>query len=162
MIKSGMRMYAYPFAGYWKDVGTLRSLWEANMDILSGALDLNEGGTKVYSRNQAYPPSFMAEGSVVKNSVVTAGCEIYGEVENSVLGEGVIVAAGAKVKDSVIMRNTVIGKNSVVGYSIIDESVTVGDRCKIGGPTVDADPTLIGRGKTIKNGTTVAAGGRIE
>ncbi len=162
MIKSGMRMYAYPFAGYWKDVGTLRSLWEANMDILSGALDLNEGGTKVYSRNQAYPPSFMAEGSVVKNSVVTAGCEIYGEVENSVLGEGVIVAAGAKVKDSVIMRNTVIGKNSVVGYSIIDESVTVGDRCKIGGPTVDADPTLIGRGKTIKNGTAVAAGGRIE
>lgn len=162
MIKNGMRMYAYPFSGYWKDVGTLRSLWEANMDLLSGALDLSDG-FKIYSRNQAYPPLFMAESAKVSNSVMTAGCEIYGEVENSVLGEGVIIAPGAKVKDSVIMRNTVIGKNSVVGYSIIDEGVIIGERCKIGGATHKSDdPTLIGRGKVIKNATTVEAGGRIE
>lgn len=162
MIKGGMKMYAYPFKGYWKDVGTLRSLWEANMDILSGALDLSDG-FKIYSRNQAYPPSFMGEGADVENSVITTGCEVYGKVVNSVLGEGVIVQAGATVKDSVIMRNTVIGKNSSVSYSIIDEGVLVGERCKIGGATDDkSDPTLIGRGKVIKNGTTVEAGGRVE
>ncbi len=162
MIKSGMKMYAFPFHGYWKDVGTLRSLWEANMDILSGELDLTDG-SKIYSRNQPYPPSFMADGAKVTNSVMTAGCEVYGEVVNSVLGEGVIVQAGAKVVDSVIMRDTVIGKRSTVSYSIIDEGVIVGERCKIGGDTVnDSDPTLIGRGKVIKNGTTIEAGGRIE
>ncbi len=157
MIKSGRRMFAYPFSGYWKDVGTLRSLWEANMDILSGALDLSDG-FKIYSRNQAYPPSFMGDGSCVENTVLTAGCEVYGEVKNSVLGEGVIIMPGAKVVDSVIMRDTVIGKDSVVSYSIIDEGAIIGDRCKIGGSTEqDKDPTLIGRGKNIKTGTVVGA-----
>ncbi|MCH5162343.1 MAG: glucose-1-phosphate adenylyltransferase [Clostridiales bacterium] len=162
MIKSGRRMYAYRFNGYWKDVGTLRSLWEANMDILSGQFDLNDGN-KIYSRNQAYPPSFMADDAKVKNSVMTAGCEVYGEVVNSVLGEGVIVAPGARVIDSVIMRDSVIGKGSVVSYSIIDEGVHIGERCKIGGAVDDTvDPTLIGRDKTIDNGTTIGAGKVVE
>lgn len=162
MIKGGMRMYAYPFEGYWKDVGTLRSLWEANMDILSGALDLSDG-FKIYSRNQAYPPSFMGEGAKLNNSVVTAGCEIYGEVVNSVLGEGVIVEPGAKIKDSVIMRDTTVGAGTTVCYSIIDERVRLGKNCTIGGAVDEnSDPTLIGRGMTIKDGTTIEAGGRVE
>ncbi len=162
MIKSGRRMFAYQFDGYWKDVGTLRSLWEANMDILSGELDLSDG-FKIYSRNQAYPPSFMGDSAKVENTVMTAGCEVYGEVKNSVLGEGVIIAPGAKVIDSVIMRDSVIGKGSTVSYSIIDEGVTVGEKCKIGGKTDPAhDPTLIGRELRIKNGTTVEAGKVVE
>lgn len=162
MIKSGRRMFAYPFSGYWKDVGTLRSLWEANMDILSGELDLSDG-FKVYSRNRAYPPSFMGECAKVENTVMTAGCEVYGEVKNSVLGEGVIIAPGAKVVDSVILRDTVIGKNSVVSYSIIDEDVVVGEKCKIGGATTaDKDPTLIGRRKKIKSATVIGAGEVVE
>ena len=162
MIKAGRRMYAYKFSGYWKDVGTLRSLWEANMDILSGVLNLSDG-FKVFSRNQAYPPSFMGKGAHVENTVMTAGCEVYGEVKNSVLGEGVIIEAGAKVVDSVIMRDTVIGKNSVVSYSIIDESVSVGEGCKIGGATDQSkDPTLIGRNKTLIGGTVIGEGEVIE
>ncbi len=162
MIKSGRRMYAYAFNGYWKDVGTLRSLWEANMDILSGQLDLTDGN-KIYSRNQAYPPSFVSEDAKMQNSVMTTGCEVYGEVINSVLGEGVVVAAGARVVDSVIMRDSVIGKDSVISYSIIDEGVHVGERCRIGGK-VDAsvDPTLIGRGKVIESDTAIEAGKVVE
>ncbi len=162
MIKSGRRMFAYGFNGYWKDVGTLRSLWEANMDILSGQLDLNDGN-KIYSRNQAYPPSFISEDAKVRNSVMTTGCEVYGEVVNSVLGEGVVVAAGARVVDSVIMRDSVIGKDSVISYSIIDEGVHVGERCKIGGSADAAvDPTLIGRGKIIDGDTVIGAGKVVE
>ncbi len=162
MINSGRRMYAYSFNGYWKDVGTLRSLWEANMDILSGVFNLNDGN-KIYSRNQAYPPTFMGEDAKAVNSAMTAGCEVYGEVRNSVLGEGVIIERGAKVVDSVIMRDAVIGKNSSVSYSIIDEGVHIGSGCKIGGEVnAAADPTLIGRGKNIEANTVVEAGKVVE
>lgn len=162
MIASGKRMYAYPFSGYWKDVGTLRSLWEANMDILSGELNLSDG-FKIYSRNQAYPPSFLGDGAVISNSVLTAGCEVYGTVVNSILGEGVIVKPGAKVTDSVIMRNTIIGGNAIVGYSIIDENVVIGERCRIGGEIDEnKDPALVGRGRTIKASGKVQVGEVVE
>ncbi len=162
MIKGGRAMYAYKFTGYWKDVGTLRSLWEANMDILSGVLNLSDG-FKIFSRNKAYPPSFMGSDARVENTVMTAGCEVYGDVKNCVLSEGVIIEEGAKVTDSVIMRDTVIGKNSVVSYSVIDEGVQIGAGCKIGGATdAQKDPTLIGRDKHIPDKSVIGAGEVIE
>lgn len=162
MIKSGKRMFAYPFSGYWKDVGTLGSLWEANMDILSGTLDLNEG-SKIYSRNRAYPPTYLGSDAVTLNSVMTAGCEVYGTVINSVLGEGVIIEKGAIVSDSVIMRETKIGEGSVVRYAIVDECVNVGAKSKIGSDDAGAEKlALIGRNKTIAPNTTVKAGEIVE
>ncbi len=163
MLKAGKKMYAYQFSGYWKDVGTITSLWEANMDLLGDnpLVDLADNSFKIYSRNKPLPPSFIGCGGSMKNSIMTTGCEIYGKVENSVIGEGVIIGEGSEVKNSVIMKNTVIGKNVIVNYGVIDENVTIGDGCKIGDENSNKQKiALIGRG-TVLDGATNVLGGEI-
>lgn len=165
MLNNGMRMFAYSFAGYWKDVGTITSLWEANMDLLgeNPPMNLNEKEMRVYSRNEPLPPSFVGETGSVKNSIYTAGCEIYGTVINSVISEDVTIGVGSVVRNSVIMRGTVIGDNVTVDYGMIDENVTVCDGAKIGDDESSKDRiALIGRGCVIGSDAYIPSGEIVE
>jgi len=124
MLRDGLRLFAYRFDGYWKDVGTEESLWQANMDLLDD-LHLGFENWHILSKSEGRPPHFVAPTGSIKNTLITEGCEIYGTVENSILSVGVIVEEGAVVKDSVIMENARICKNAVVNYSILDEDTVV-------------------------------------
>ena len=165
MLNAGEKMYSYQFEGYWKDVGTIASLWEANMDLLgeNPEFDVGDKSWKIHSRNPLAPPEHIGASGVVKNAMVALGCEIDGVVENSILGSNVIVEKGATVKDAVVLANSVIKANASVSYSIIDENVTVGKGAKIG---VEKDPSaeivVLGRGLTVADGVTVAEGQKHE
>lgn len=165
MLNAGEKMYSYRFEGYWKDVGTIASLWEANRDLLGDdpKFDVGDKTWKIHSRNPLAPPEHIGESGVVKNSMIALGCEIDGVVENSILGSNVIVEKGAQVKDSVVLANSVIKANATVSYSIIDENVTVGEAAKIG---VDKDPlaeiVVLGRDLTVGDGITVSEGQKHE
>ena len=164
MLAGGERMYAYPFSGYWKDVGTISSLWEANMDLLGEkpVFNLKEPSWRIYSRNSAEAPHYAGDKSVIVNSLITEGCEIYGRVENSVLSNGVTVEEGAVVKDSVIMEGTVIKSGAVVNYTVMDGNTVVGNNCVIGGDKENGEITLVGGGLVIPAGTAVAPGKMIN
>ena len=164
MLAGGERMYAYPFSGYWKDVGTISSLWEANMDLLGEkpVFNLKEPSWRIYSRNSTEPPHYAGDKSVIVNSLITEGCEIYGRVENSVLSNGVTVEEGAVVKDSVIMEGTVIKSGAVVNYTVMDGNTVVGNNCVIGGDKENGEITLVGGGLVIPAGTAVAPGKMIN
>ena len=161
-LRDGRKMFAYPFEGYWKDVGTLGSLWDANMDLLDpkDPLDMRNPHFKVYARNYASPSSMLAPGSKVTNSFVAEGCEIYGTVENSVLYTGCVVEAGAVVTGAVVMPNTVIRSGSSVNYAIVGEQcviesgVTIGDRPEhcVGG---EWGISVVGHKRTITTGTVI-------
>ena len=165
MIAAGFGMYAYLFEGYWKDVGTVTSLWEANMDLLgeNPLINLNETSFKIYSRNLALPPTYIGTGGKVLNSIMTAGCEINGTVVNSVLGEGVTVEKGAEIYDSVVMRGTRVHKGAVIRYGMIDENCDIGEGCRIGDETSDKNKiALIGRGNRLSAGAVVRPGEIVE
>ncbi|MBQ9730071.1 MAG: glucose-1-phosphate adenylyltransferase, partial [Clostridia bacterium] len=150
---------------YWKDVGTIASLWEANMDLLGETpnFDVNDKAWKIHSRNPLAPPECIGETGIVKNSMVALGCEIDGTVENSVLGSNVIVEKGATVKDAVVLANSVIKSGAVVSYSIIDENVTVGKNAQLGGEKQEnAEIVVLGRGLTVADGVKVLEGQKHE
>lgn len=165
MLKAGERMFAYRFDGYWKDVGTVSSLWEANMDLLGSnpVLDLNDGAWRIYSRSNAYPPHYVGETAVIKNSQITEGCEIYGTVINSVIGGGVTVARGATVKDSVIFDNVTVAEGGAVYYSIVDSGTNVGKNAVVGKDKNEGGKlTLVGSGLDILPGVSVPDGGNVS
>ncbi|MBU6145519.1 MAG: glucose-1-phosphate adenylyltransferase [Paenibacillaceae bacterium] len=152
MLFEGTRVFAYPFEGYWKDVGTIDSLWEANMDLLADepTLDLFDDRWRIYSQNTYQPPQYIAPQARVTRSMVNEGCTVYGEVDHSVLFYGSHVAPGALVRDSVIMPNAVIGAGAVVIRAIVGEGATVTDGCSIGHPT--GDITLIASDQWVRKG----------
>lgn len=157
MLANGEKMFAYAFEGYWKDVGTIASLWEANMDLLGEkpVLDLGDGA-RIFSRHENEAPQYIGESAIVENSSVTEGCEIYGTVINSVLGYGVKVAAGATVRDSVLMHHVSVGEGSTVEYSILDSDVSVGVGANVGRPMKDAEGiTVIGAGVEVADGADI-------
>ena len=161
MLNAGERMFAYPFEGYWKDVGTISSLWEANMDLLGEkpVLSLNDDAWRIYSRPNTSAPQHIAKGAKVQNSVITEGSKIYGTVRNSVLGSGVYVGEGAVVEDSVIMSGTVVKAGARVSYSIIDSDVTVGEGAVVGKSRSDAkDIAVIGAGVEVADRSIVQDG----
>ena len=165
MLEAKERMVAYPFQGYWKDVGTISSLWEANMDLLGEApvLMLSDETWRIYSRHGASGPQFIGSDATVVNSSVTAGCEILGEVRNSVLGPGVRVGKGAVVADSVIMADVTIEDGATVRYAILDENVTVGKNVTVGESRDTAsDVAVIGADVTVPSGSVVPAGAMIS
>lgn len=165
MLKAGERMYAYRFEGYWKDVGTVSSLWEANMDLIGSnpALELNDGSWRIYSRSNAYPPHYVGDSAVIRNSQITEGCEIYGTVINSVIGGGVKVARGATVKDSVIFDNVTVSEGASVYYSMVDANTYVGKSATVGkDKDEDGKLTLVGGGLDIKPGISVPDGGLVN
>ena len=165
MLNAGEKMFAYRFEGYWKDVGTISSLWEANMDLLGDkpAFDVADSSWKIHSRNPLAPPEYCGENAVVKNSMIALGCEICGTVENSVLSSNVVIEEGAVIKDSVIMSGTVVKRNAVVRYSILDEDVRVGENAVIGEDKETAKGiAVLGRNVCVGSKSKVAAGAMID
>ncbi len=134
MLSAGERMFAYQFEGYWKDVGTIDSLWEANMDLLDPnvPLDLSEDSHKIYSRNPVMPPHYIADAAKIQNSLVADGCNIYGALEFSILFAGVTVGKNAVVTDSIIMPGAVIEDGAVVQYAIVAENAVIGKNAVVG------------------------------
>lgn len=134
MLEKGKQMYAWLFDGYWKDVGTVKSYWEANMDLLdrNNKLGLHDRSWRIYTRNMNLPPQYIANGATVRNSLVNEGCIIEGEVINSILSPGVIVEKGAKVTDSVILSNSIVKEGASVHKSVVLENIIIACDEKIG------------------------------
>lgn len=134
MLEEGKQMYAWTFDGYWKDVGTIKSYWEANMDLLGedNTLELYDRSWRIYTKNMNLPPQFIATNSTVKNSLVNEGCVIEGEVRNSILSSGVLVEEGAKVTNSVVLSNCLIKKGALVNKAVVLEDVIIESGEEIG------------------------------
>ena len=166
MLKAGEKMVAYRFEGYWKDVGTLDSLWDANMDMLSpgSGLNLLDKSWPIYSRTPSCPPAFFAETADGGNSAVAKGCDIRGEVKNTVLSYNAAVEEGAVVTYSVLMPGAVVKKGARVEYAILGENSVVGAGAHVGaGPETAADPdqwgvAVLGPCAEVADGETVPAG----
>lgn len=139
MLNNGEKMVSYKFEGYWKDVGTIQSLWEANMDLIDNPpkFDINDRQWPMYSRNMALAPHYVGVGAKILNSTVTEGCSIYGEINHSVIFGGVSVGEGTVINDSVIMPGAKIGNNVRIEKSIIGAEAVIGDGVTIGVNEVD-------------------------
>lgn len=161
MVRDELNLYAYPFKGYWKDVGTISSLWEANMDLLGDKpkLDINDPSWEIYSRNLPLPPQMIYDGAEVKNSLITLGCNIQGTVINSLISANVTIKAGAVVKDSVIFENAIIEPGAIIEKAIVAEDTFIGENAKIGD---SSKITVIGPSVKIYDGMSVEAGAMVE
>ena len=166
MHGAGERMFAYQFDGYWKDVGTIDSLWEANLDLLNPKvdLDLSDDKWKIYSQSPVAPPHFISDKAAVENSMISEGCEIHGEVDYSILFSNVTVEAGAVVRYSIVMPGTVIKAGAVVEYAIVAENAVIESGAHVGdSPEAMADDldnwgiAVIGEKVTIGKGAKVNA-----
>ncbi len=159
LLGNGEKLYSYKFDGYWKDVGTISSLWEANMDLIGDEpiLNMNDNHLRIFSRNFARPPQYIGNNSKIKNSLVSEGSRIYGTVENSVLSGGVIVEEGAVVKDSVIMDDVVIASGAKVFTAIIDADSYVGKNAVVGKENAPRDEiVVIAKGSKISATSTTS------
>lgn len=158
MLDAKERLFAYDFNNYWKDVGTIESLWEANMDLLADEMPIDLCDTKwrIYSRNPSMPPHYIAEGASVKNSLITEGCEVYGKVEHSVLFAGIDVEEGASVIDSVVMPGAKIGRGAVIRRAILSENCVIQPGAFVGEET--GNIVVIGNGAVVKSGEKISAG----
>ncbi|MGN0157712.1 MAG: glucose-1-phosphate adenylyltransferase [Brotaphodocola sp.] len=132
--EKGERIFAYEYNGYWKDVGTLGSYWEANMELIDIIPEFNlyEEYWKIYTKSDIIPPQYVAADAVIEKSIIGEGTEIYGKVYNSVIGAGVTVEEGAEIRDSIVMRDSVIGANTKVTKAIVAEDTRIGAGCEIG------------------------------
>lgn len=160
LLKDGREMYAYRFDGYWKDVGTIPSLWEANMEVLDpehSGINLFDDDWKIYSRNSGMTGHKINAGAVVENSMITDGCRIKGTVKHSILFAGVQVEEGAVVEDSVVMGGSVIKSGAVVKHCIIAEKVTIGENATVGAmPEGDENNVAtVGPGITIGDNAVI-------
>ncbi len=168
MLNDGQRLYAWSFDGYWKDVGTIDSLWEANMDLLNPnvPLDLYDESWKIYARNPVMPPQYVGNNAIVNNSMISEGCEVYGDAHFSVLFPGVIVEEGAKIHNSIIMPGTIVKKGAVVEYAIIAENAVIDENAKVGSdPTItegDWGVAVVGAGIHVGKNAVVPAKSMIE
>ena len=154
MLKDGRRMYAYTFEGYWKDVGTIESLWESNMDLLNegNSLNLYDLEWPIYTNSTVRPAQYVGKYAKVNNSLLVEGAIVHGEVNNSIIFPGVYIGKGAKVIDSIIMPNTIIGENSIINKSIIAEEAIIRENCKIGnGNSI----IVISKNEDIENNTMI-------
>ena len=165
MLAAGEKMFAYPFEGYWKDVGTISSLWEANMDLIGQppVLDLSGNEWRIFARHSASAPQFVGENATIENCYITEGCQIYGTVKNSVIGPGVKIMEGATVEDCVLMGDCVIEANATVQYAIIDSDVTIGADATVGAPRAGgAEIAVVGENITIPAGAVVEPGAMLS
>ena len=132
--EKGQRLFAYEYNGYWKDVGTLGSYWEANMELIDIIPEFNlyEEFWRIYTKGDVIPPQYISEEAVVDKCIIGEGTEIYGEVHNSVIGPNVVIGKGSVIRDSIIMKNTSVGENVVMDKAIVAEDVVVGNNVVIG------------------------------
>lgn len=170
MLNAGEGLFAYTFDSYWKDVGTIDSLWEANMDLINPnvPLDLHDKSWKIYSRTPVMPPHFISDKALVQNSLVTEGCSIDGKVDFSVIFAGVTIEEGAEVRDSIVMPGTVIKKGAKINYAIIAENTVIGENASIGcrpEETPDKDNwgvSVVGSNLTVSDGAVIGAKAMID
>jgi glucose-1-phosphate adenylyltransferase len=170
MLDAGENMYAYEYKGYWKDVGTVESLWEANMDLLDPnvPIELNDPPWKIYSRNVILPPQYIGENAKLNNSAITEGCFIDGEVENSIIFPGVTIKDGAVVRNSIIMPGVTVESETTVEYTIIAADTKVGSKVCMGACTTPSEPgthpaiTVIGQNIRIPDGSVIPAGAMVD
>ncbi|WP_058304508.1 glucose-1-phosphate adenylyltransferase [Gorillibacterium timonense] len=150
MLGDGLNLQAYPFKGYWKDVGTIKSLWEASMDLLETEPDmnLNDRDWRIYSVNPVQPPQFISPEAKVKSSIVNEGCVLLGEVEHSVISYGVRIGRNSTIKDSVLMPGAKVGDNVTIYRAIVGEGCVIEDGQKVGSPDSD-DIALVGSYETL-------------
>jgi len=163
MLGDGARMYVHTFCGYWKDVGTIDSYWEANMDMLSpqSGLNLTDPSWRIYSRTPVSPPQFIAEGASVNETLIADGCCVAGEVEESVLFNDVRVGKGAKIRYSILMPGTVVEDGASVEFSIVAENVTIGRNARVGSSEIDPEGkhiTVIGSDQIVAEDAVVEPG----
>ena len=167
MIAAGKKMQAYDFSGYWKDVGTVQSLWEANMDLLEAPpkLDLHDKDWRIYSKSPIMPPQYVSPSANIKNSMITEGCVVQGSVTRSVLFAGVTVEEGATIADSVIMPGSVVKKDALIFKAIIGENAVIGEKSFIGAQKLPSDgnydTSLTGDITLIASDTELKAQSRI-
>ncbi len=170
MLNAGEKMFAYRFEGYWKDVGTIDSLWESNMDLLDPnvPLDLSDSDWRIYSRNPVMPPHYVAKGAQVQNSLIAEGCNVYGQLEFSVLFAGVYVAPGAVVTDSIVMPGARIEEGAHVQYAIVAENAVIGANSVVGKRPEDVENkdewgvAVVGPGCKLPAGSVVAPKAMID
>ena len=162
MISDLLSLYAYPFSGYWKDVGTIDSLWQANMDLLDPEqpLNISDNSFKIYARNYAQPPSFISDGAKILNSMVAEGCTVRGKVCHSIVSTGCVIEDGATVSDCVLMPGTHIGRGAKISYTITGTNASVGDGSTIGGSPENFKKSewgiaVLGKDKVLPAGSTV-------
>lgn len=164
MLADGQRMFAYAFSGYWKDVGTIESLWESNMDLLDPnvTLDLADENWKIYSRNPIVAPHYVSPTGVVQNSLISDGCIIEGNVDFSVLFSNVTIAPGAVVNDSILMPGVVVEEGAVIQYAIVSENAVIKKNAVVGARPEDIENkedwgvAVVGDNRTIGEGAVVA------
>ncbi len=162
MLADHQVLCAYNFEGYWKDVGTIESLWEANMDLLATPMpiDLHDKKWRIYARNPGMAPHYIAKGATVSDSLIAEGSEVYGTVKHSVLFAGVTVEEGANVQDSVVMPGAVIHRGAVVRRAILAENAVVGPGAFVGEEA--GDIAVVGQNVTLPAGVQVAAGQQVD
>ena len=162
MLADHQVMCAYNFEGYWKDVGTIESLWEANMDLLATPMpiDLHDKKWRIYARNPGMAPHYIAKGATVSDSLIAEGSEVYGTVKHSVLFAGVTVEEGANVQNSVVMPGAVIHRGAVVRRAILAENAVVGPGAFVGEEA--GDIAVVGQNVTLPAGVQVAAGQQVD
>ena len=165
MLANGEKMCAYKFKGYWKDVGTIASLYDANMDLLGNdpEFDIMDNEWTLHSRNPIAPPHYLGNNAKVSNSMIGLGCNIEGTVENSVLSHNVTVKKGAIVRNAVIFSGGVIEEDAVIDCAILDENVKVGKKAMIGKmDEKDRKIAVVGRDYVVADGGEIAAGDIVE
>ncbi len=160
ILSDGRRLFAYTFADYWKDVGTIHSLWEANMELLDGKFNIRDKDFKIYARNYAKPSSYVAKTSTIKNALVAEGCSVKGEVLHSIISTGCTIEEDAIVYNSVIMPDAVIKKGAVVKYAIVGEGAIIGENAKVGDDPQYYDEneweiSVVGKGKQVEKNSVV-------
>ncbi|MBQ1256494.1 MAG: glucose-1-phosphate adenylyltransferase [Clostridia bacterium] len=162
MLAEGRRLFAFSFQDYWKDVGTIDSLWEAHMDLLKDPPEfvLDDSRWPIYARSPIMPPHYIGDTAVCENSLITSGCEIYGKVTGSVLFAGVTVEEGAVVEDSVIMPGCTVKAGAVIRRSIVAEMTEIGENCVVG--ECEGGIALVGQNSQIPAGYIVKAGEQVD
>ncbi len=164
LIKEGGQVFAYPYSGYWVDVGTVNSYWQAHMDLLGDepSLSMHDRSWIIHTRTEERPPVVIQKGAVVVDSMITDGCMLYSDayVERSILSPGVVVESGARVTGSIILTDTVIEAGAIVENTIIDKRVYIGEGTHIGSAATGKEPviTMIGKNSQIPNGISIEAG----
>lgn len=170
MLNDGLKLFAYEFNGYWKDVGTISSLWESNMDLLdenSGIDIAGDGSNRIYARNSAEPPHYISNSAIVENSIISEGAVVCGEVKDSIISHSSKIGAGARIFNSIILPGAVVANGADVFFSIVGENAKVGAGAKVG--EILTEPVkgewqiaVVGPNAVVADGATVAAGDMIE
>jgi len=168
MVRENAGVYAFPYSGYWVDVGTTISYWKAHMDLIreNPSIDMNNRSWVIHTKTEERPPVYIAGNSTIRNCMITDGCVISegAEITDSILSPGVVVQKGAKIEKSIILTDTVIGENSTVSYSILDKRIKVGKNVRIGGSSSDEDPiiTTVGKTTVLPDGMTILPGATLD